>query len=77
MAIQQKQPCEKTEYHLNQNKENNENIYMYKDLVAKVERKFTALGNQFYCSIFATMHICGAYHHVSAWVEHSLKGLDQ
>ena len=43
MAIQQKQPCE-TEYHLNQKKENN----IYVDLVAKVERKSTAVENQFY-----------------------------
>ena len=49
MAIQQKQPCE-TEYHLNQNKQNNENIYV--DLAAKVERKSTAVENQFYWSIF-------------------------
>ena len=45
MAIQQKQPCE-TEYHLNQKEQNNENIYV--DLAAKVERKSTAVENQFY-----------------------------
>jgi len=49
---------------------------MYVDLVAIVERNSTAVGNQFYCSLFATMHICGGYHHVPARVEHSLEGLD-
>ena len=35
---------------------------MYVDLVRTVEKKYTAVGNQFYFSLFAAMHIFGGYH---------------